>query len=161
MGRTGHLAIVTYRIRTARHQKSGIGHGARHADGGSTNLSGVRRLMLSALFAAMFLGVAGCKQESGGDVTPDSTAPPVVAEGEVLVKSVAFTPREVRTTIGKPVTWRFDDGGLGHTVTADDNSFDSGQQSSGSYARTFSAPATVNYHCGVHARMRGTVIISG
>ena len=47
-----------------------------------------------------------------------------MAEGEVLVKSVAFTPNEVRTTVGKPMTWKFDDGGLEHTVTADDNSFD-------------------------------------
>lgn len=121
----------------------------------------MRRLTISALLVALFLGVAGCRQESGGDVTPDSTAPPVVAEGEVLVKSVAFTPNEVRTTVGKPVTWKFDDGGLEHTVTADDTSFASGRMSSGTYARTFSAPATVNYHCEVHARMRGTVIISG
>ena len=118
-------------------------------------------MILSAFVAAACLGVAGCKQESGGDVTPDSTAPPVVAEGEVLVKSVAFTPNEVRTTVGKPVTWKFDDGGLEHTVTADDNSFDSGRQSSGSYARSFSAPGNVNYHCAVHSRMHGTVIVSG
>jgi plastocyanin len=117
--------------------------------------------MLSALLAATFLGIASCRQESGGDVTPDNTAPPVVAEGEVLVKSVAFTPNEVRTTVGKPITWKFDDGGLEHTVTADDNSFASGRQSSGSYARTFSAPGNVNYHCEVHRGMRGTVIVSG
>ncbi|HEV3362962.1 MAG TPA: plastocyanin/azurin family copper-binding protein [Acidimicrobiia bacterium] len=120
----------------------------------------MRRLMLSALFAAASLGVAGCQEETGGDVQTDSTAPPAVAEGEVLVKSVAFTPNELRTTAGKPVTWRFDDGGLEHTVTADDNSFDSGRMSSGTYARTFSAAGTINYHCTVHARMRGTVIVS-
>lgn len=117
--------------------------------------------MISAVLAATFLGVAGCRQESGGDVTPDRTAPPVVAEGEVLVKSVAFTPNEVQTTVGKPITWRFDDGGLEHTVTADDASFTSGRMSSGTYARTFSAPGNVDYHCEVHAWMRGTVIVSG
>jgi plastocyanin len=121
----------------------------------------VRRLVLSALLAATLLGAAGCQQETGGDVTPDSTAPPAVPEGEVLVKSVAFTPTEVRTTAGRPVTWRFDDGGLEHTVTADDTSFDSGRMSSGTYARTFSAAGTVNYHCEVHRGMRGTVIVSG
>ena len=91
----------------------------------------------------------------------DATPPPSVAEGEVLVKSVAFNPRELRATAGKPVTWRFDDGGLGHTVTADDNSFDSGRMSSGTYSRTFNDPGTINYHCTVHAGMRGTVIVSG
>lgn len=113
------------------------------------------------LVAVPFLfGAAGCAQETGGDVTPESTAPPNVAEGEVLVKSVAFTPREVRTTVGKSVTWRFDDGGLEHTVTADDNSFDSGRMSEGSFQKAFSAPGTVNYHCEVHARMRGTILVS-
>jgi plastocyanin len=122
----------------------------------------VRRLMISVLLAgAALLGAAGCKQESGGDVTPDSTAPPNVAAGEVLVKSVAFNPQEVRTTVGKPVTWKFDDGGLEHTVTADDNSFDSGRMSSGTYPRTFSAAGTINYHCQVHSRMHGTIIVSG
>jgi plastocyanin len=119
--------------------------------------------MLSAVLfvATTFLGAAGCKQESGGDVTPDSTAPPNVAAGEVLVKGVAFNPQEVRTSVGKPVMWKFDDGGLEHTVTADDNSFDSGRMSAGTYSRTFSAAGTINYHCQVHSRMHGTVIVSG
>ena len=122
----------------------------------------VRRLTRTAplLVAALVLGGAGCKQESGGDLTPDSTAAPNVSEGEVLVKSIAFTPRELRAPVGKPVTWRFDDGGLEHTVTADDNSFDSGRMSSGTYQRTFSAPATISYHCQVHSKMHGTVLVS-
>jgi plastocyanin len=121
----------------------------------------VRRLMLSALLAVAVLGVAGCQDETGGDVQPDATTPPSVAEGEVLVKSVSFTPRELRATVGKPVTWRFDDGGLEHTVTGDNNEFDSGRMSSGTYARTFDKAGNVNYHCTVHSRMRGTVIVSG
>jgi plastocyanin len=125
----------------------------------------VRRLItsltLSLFFAAVVLGSAGCKQESGGDVTPDSTAPPAVGEGEVLIKSVAYNPREVRATVGKPVTWKFDDGGLEHSVTADDNSFDSGRKASGTFSRAFSAAGTVNYHCVVHSRMHGTVIVGG
>jgi plastocyanin len=122
----------------------------------------VRRRMILAvpLIAASFLVGAGCQEESGGDLTPDSTEPPNLAEGEVLVKSVAFNPQELRTTVGKTVTWRFDDGGLEHTVTADDNSFDSGRKSSGTFERTFDAAGNVNYHCTVHARMRGTVIVS-
>ena len=107
--------------------------------------------MLSALLAATALGLAGCQEETGGDVRTDATTPPSVAEGEVLVKSVSFTPNERRTTIGKPVTWRFDDGGLEHTVTEDNNEFDSGRMSSGTYSRTFDKAGNVNYHCTVHA----------
>ncbi len=113
------------------------------------------------LVVALSVGAAACQEESGGDVQTDSTPPPSVAEGEVLVKSVSFTPRELRTTVGKPVTWRFDDGGLEHTVTEDNNEFDSGRVSSGTYARTFDKAGNVNYHCTIHAGMRGTVIVSG
>ncbi len=119
----------------------------------------MRPLTIAVVLA--LLGAVGCTDESGGDVTPDSTAPPVVPEGQVLVKGVAFTPRELTTPIGKPVTWVFDDGGLEHTVTADDGSFDSGRQSSGTYPKIFSTPATVAYHCAVHTRMKGTIVVTG
>jgi plastocyanin len=32
---------------------------------------------------------------------------------------------------------------------------------SGTYARTFTAAGTINYHCQVHSRMHGTVIVGG
>lgn len=119
------------------------------------------RIPATLLLAAALLGATGCDQESGGDVTPDSTTPPSLAEGEVLVKGISFNPKEVHTTVGKPVTWTFDDGGLEHTVTADDKSFDSGRKSSGTYPLTFSAPGTIAYHCEVHAKMHGTIVVSG
>ena len=121
----------------------------------------VRRLTIpSGLFlAATLLGVAGCQEDSGGDVV-DTTTPQPTAEGQVLIKGTSYNPRELRTTVGKTVTWTFDDGGLEHTVTADDESFDSERLSSGNYTRTFSAPGTINYHCEVHTRMRGTILVS-
>ena len=121
-----------------------------------------RPLITAALtLCALLVSGAGCTDESGGDVTPDSTAPPTVGEGQVLVKSIAFNPTEVRTTVGKPVTWTFDDGGLGHTVTADDKSFDSGRMASGTYPKIFNTPGTIPYHCEVHARMKGTIVVTG
>jgi plastocyanin len=123
----------------------------------------VRRLTIpvAVLVAVSFLGLAGCKSEGGGDVTPDSTAPPNVPAGQVLVKSISFTPKEVRTTVGTAVTWTFDDGGLEHTVTADDNSFDSGRKSSGTFPHAFTTAGTFNYHCQIHAKMHGTVVVTG
>jgi plastocyanin len=123
----------------------------------------MRRPLITAALAlsGLMLGAAGCTDESGGDVTPDSTAPPVTGVGEVLVKSIAFTPKEVRTPVGKPVTWKFDDGGLEHTVTADDKSFDSGRMSSGTYPKIFNTPGTIAYHCEVHVRMKGTIVVTG
>jgi plastocyanin len=105
---------------------------------------------LAIAVAVALFGAVGCTDESGGDVTPDSTAPPVVPEGQVLIKGVAFTPRELTTPMGEPVTWVFDDG-----------SFDSGRQSSGTYPKIFNTPGTVPYHCEVHTRMKGTVVVTG
>ena len=118
-------------------------------------------LLPATLLLASLLGVTGCTDESGGDVTPDSTGPPNIPEGQVLVKGIAFTPKEMSTAVGVAVTWVFDDGGLEHTVTADDKSFDSGRMSKGTYPKIFSSPGTVAYHCEVHARMKGTIVITG
>jgi plastocyanin len=121
-----------------------------------------RPLITTALaLVVLLVGAVGCTDEGGGDVTPDSTAPPVVGEGQVLVKGIAFNPKEVRTPVGRPVTWNFDDGGLEHTVTADDKSFDSGRMSGGTYPKIFSTPGTIPYHCEVHARMKGTIVVTG
>ena len=82
-----------------------------------------------------------------------------VGPDAVVVKDIAFNPKEVATSVGHTVTWTFDDSGLGHTVTADDGSFDSGRMSSGEFKRTFEAPAQISYHCNVHARMKGTIVV--
>ena len=121
----------------------------------------MRRLTIAAalLCLAGVVGAAGCQEDTGGDVV-NTTAPEPTAEGQVLIRGTSFNPRELRTTAGKTVTWTFDDGGLEHTVTADDESFDSGRMSTGNYTRTFDAPGTVNYHCQVHTRMRGTILVS-
>jgi len=47
-----------------------------------------------------------------------------------------------------------------HTVTGDDNSFDSGNISAGSrFSRTFSVVGTYKYHCTIHPSMTGTVVV--
>ncbi len=113
-----------------------------------------------ALVALALLG-AGCNKETGGDVgVPDSTAP-AVGEGPVTIKGIAFNPKEVHVKVGQALLWNWDDGGLEHTVTADDKSFDSGRKASGSWSQTFPKAGTIAYHCEVHRQMHGTVVVSG
>jgi plastocyanin len=123
----------------------------------------MRTLMIPAtvLLSAALIGATGCNKESGGDLQVPGTTAPASGEGPVTIKGIAYNPKEVRAEVGKPVTWTFEDGGLEHTVTADDKSFDSGRKSSGVFTRTFSAPGTVAYHCEVHAKMHGTVVVGG
>jgi plastocyanin len=116
---------------------------------------------LRIVLVVALLGAVGCQDESGGDVTTDSTTPLSVPEGQVVVKGVAFMPKEITTATGTPITWIFDDGGLEHTVTADDKSFDSGRMAKGSYPKIFNTPGTIAYHCEVHTRMKGTVVVTG
>jgi plastocyanin len=98
-----------------------------------------------------------------------AVAPPVPAAVGTTVQMVDnepdltnwhFDPADLTVAVGSAVVWH-NKGNQEHSVTADDNSFDSGRRSSGTFARTFSAPGTINYHCVVHARMHGTVTVTG
>jgi plastocyanin len=121
------------------------------------------RLKRAAIFIVMSLPLVlpvGCSHDSGGEVPlPESTGP-AVGTGPVIIKGIAFSPREVHTTVGKDLVWTFEDGGLEHTVTGDDKSFGSQRQSSGKYNHAFPAPGKIGYHCEVHARMHGTIVVS-
>ncbi|HEV7534717.1 MAG TPA: plastocyanin/azurin family copper-binding protein [Acidimicrobiia bacterium] len=123
----------------------------------------MRRLAIPAilLLAVGLVGLTGCNKESGGDVNISSSTVPASGEGPVTIKGVAFNPKEVHVKVGQELIWNWEDGGLEHTVTADDKSFDSGRKSSGSWAQTFTKAGTIAYHCEVHSKMHGTIVVAG
>jgi plastocyanin len=110
--------------------------------------------------AALALLGAGCNHETGGDVGVPETTLPAVGQGPVTIKGIAFNPKEVHAKVGQQVLWNWDDGGLEHSVTADDKSFDSGRKTAGSWPQTFDKAGTYAYHCEVHRQMHGTVVVS-
>jgi len=68
-----------------------------------------------------------------------------------------YEPAEVAVKVGQVVKWK-NEGQEAHTVTADDNSFDSGSMASGAeWQYTFSKPGTFSYKCTPHPWMKGTV----
>lgn len=70
-----------------------------------------------------------------------------------------FVASATNVTVGTTVTWTNNDA-MVHTVTADDNSFTSGNLNYGdTYAHTFSAAGTVAYHCKIHPAMTATVVV--
>src|SRR5688500_1556182 len=79
-------------------------------------------------------------------------------DGNVLVRGMAFNPPEVHIRPGGHVTWQFNDRAP-HTVTADNNSFDSGERGSGEFRLHFGEPGTYSYHCAIHPEMKGRVIV--
>jgi plastocyanin len=76
---------------------------------------------------------------------------------EVTMPGKAFAPSAIDVLTGTNVTWRNGDR-ITHTVTADDDSFESGFiRPGGAFSRTFAKTGTYAYHCTIHKFMRGTV----
>ena len=75
-----------------------------------------------------------------------------------------FSPKQLQISVGQTVTWT-NNGQTIHTVTADDNSFDSGNFDSGkSFTHTFAKPGRYPYYCQLHGGpggigMAGLVIV--
>jgi len=72
----------------------------------------------------------------------------------------SFRPAAIEVTVGEVVTWTNDDT-EGHTVTADDGSFNSGIMTIGDeFSTTFGTPGAVDYFCAIHPEMTGTITVS-
>ena len=120
---------------------------------------------LSRLVAAALLVLSGaCSVFEGdnadGGAVPGPPTTLTVGEGAVVVRNISYNPVRVSARVGQEVVWTFDDNGVSHTVTADDGSFDSGRLSTGEFRRAFDQPGEIAYHCAVHARMKGTIVVS-
>jgi plastocyanin len=126
---------------------------------------------MAIVAAGSALVLAACGGTSGGNGGGSSCNPTggsTSGTGTTVVKVVPdpntvgkFDPTTVSVTAGQSVEWDFTDSSTPHTVTADDNSFDSCSQNSGfKFLVTFSKAGDVKYHCTLHAQMLGTVKVS-
>jgi plastocyanin len=91
---------------------------------------------------------------------PSSTARPTTIV-TVGAYDNRFEPQTINVQPGTTVRW-VNYGQHPHTVTADDDSWDSGDiQPDASYSATFNRPGTYYYYCRHHSqdRMRGVVIV--
>jgi plastocyanin len=101
----------------------------------------------------VFLMLAAC---SGSN--PSTSGPTVSAIDN------AFSPKELHIKAGETVTW-VNNGQTVHTVTADDNSYDSGLFNPGAqYSHTYTKPGRYSYYCTLHggpgaSGMAGVIIV--
>lgn len=149
------------------------------------NRSTTARLLALAVTGLLVLGAAACGSDSDGDEsssgdttatsaadsgtdygdTTDTTSAdaPSDAPAEAtapVISDFAFDPDPISITVGDTVTWTNEDG-FAHTVTADDDSFDSGNLDSGAtFEQTFDEAGEFAYHCNIHPQMTGTVSVS-
>lgn len=114
----------------------------------------MRRLVLS-LGLVLALGGAALAQSS----SPEPTAAPAPAPAVVHLKNFAFVPETVTIRPGQSVRFVQDDE-TPHTVTASDNSFDSGNLDKGkSWTHAFAKEGTYAYFCAYHTYMKGKVVV--
>lgn len=84
---------------------------------------------------------------------------PTLAKNAVSIRDFGFSPATLTVKVGDKVTWTNQDA-VGHSATADDNSFDTGILQQGQSGSTsFTKAGTYTYHCSVHPSMRATIIV--
>jgi plastocyanin len=81
--------------------------------------------------------------------------PPVVGATQVALRDNRFHPPVIRITKDQTVTWSFDDHGTTHNVKGE--GWGSGNQASGTFQHTFTAPGSYRYSCTLHVGMNGRV----
>jgi len=141
------------------------------------------RLFTPVLSFALVLGLAGCggddSNEASGDTTeaesteaeataessaPESSAPESSEGGgeggdAVTIVDFNFDPSPITVAAGTEVTWTNEDDAT-HTVTAEDDSFDSDDLEKGAtYAETFDEAGTFAYVCSIHPSMSGELVV--
>ena len=119
-------------------------------------------IAIGALVVALRNGDSGAATVAVVDepaaVAEGSVAANVVPEGAVKVQISAFTyqPEPVRVQAGEPVVWTNRDGGVPHTVTATDGSWDSKIMEMGdTFSMTFDEPGVYVYICTLHPPRQG------
>lgn len=138
----------------------------------ATKYRNLLNIMLSLALVPVVLLVVSCQSPTA------APAPPVISNGtplapttggpeppatppqvEVIIQGLAFIPDTQNIPIGATVLW-YNDDSVDHTVTARDNSFDSGNLSPGDTFRyTFEQSGELEYYCKIHPSMVGKITI--
>src|SRR5580704_14908626 len=86
-----------------------------------------------------------------------SSAAKPAGKNAVTIQNFAFSPATITIKAGQSITWTNEDS-VGHSATADDNSWDTGVLPQGqSKTIAFAKAGTYTYHCSVHPNMKATV----
>jgi len=107
------------------------------------------------ILAAGAIAAVACSGSDNGGQGPGDETP----EGDILVRNNFFEPSALEVAPGATVVWAWASAGVVHNVLFDDTAT-SGNQGSGTYARTFAAAGDYPYHCSIHgAAMSGVISV--
>jgi plastocyanin len=134
----------------------------------------MKKFILGISFIAIAGLLAACSPTASvatsapavSQVSPAVESKPAAAQSvaggnaEVSLANFKFSPAELTVKVGTKVTWTNTDS-VGHTVTASDGSWDSGNLGQGqSFSILFDKVGTFNYKCTVHPGMVGKIIVT-
>ena len=136
----------------------------------ATKYRNLLNVMLSLALIPVVLLVVSCQSPTAAPVPPtggDTPLAPTTGEPEpatplqieVIIQGSTFIPDTQNIPAGALVLW-YNDDSVDHTVTARDNSFDSGRISPNeTFEYTFEQPGEVGYYCKIHPSMVGKITI--
>lgn len=114
-----------------------------------------RRLLAGWVLAVGLSCLSGCFSDR-----PATGPTPPVGGTDVAIENFAFAPRNFSVPTGATVTWTNMDG-VSHTVSADNDAFDSGAFGAGaSFQLMAGPPGTYTYFCQIHPFMKGTLTVT-
>ena len=117
----------------------------------------MKRILATAIVAVALAG-CGSSSKKSASATTQTTANGAPAAATIVLKNIAFNPKDVTIKVGDTVEWKWNDGAVQHNVSGPD--FKSQVQNKGTYRHTFTAPGEVKYECTLHPGMTGTVEVS-
>lgn len=127
-------------------------------------------LVISLFLIVVFITGSGisCQSQASAPPAPSPGLPEEPTPGEppatspqieVAIEGFAFKPATLNIPAGTTVIWYNNDSVI-HTVTARDNSFDSGSLSgSDTFSYTFEDKGSFEYYCIPHPYMTGKVTV--
>jgi plastocyanin len=116
------------------------------------------RAVSALLGLVIVLALAGCAAPSTGG-SPQGSGGGTAGNNAIAIKNFSFEPAGLEVKAGTAVTWTNQDS-TDHTVTADDNSFNSQAIAPGAtFSFTFQKAGTYKYHCSIHPSMVGQVVV--
>lgn len=122
-------------------------------------------LIFTALGVLVLVGVLFFGSKTGYVPLPNqmkaakTPTPAPTSQNQIIIENGTYSPTNLIVKVGSTVDWTNKDI-EDHTVTADDNSFDTGLiKSNQSGSLTFDTPGTYSYHCTTHPEMQGTIIV--
>lgn len=118
----------------------------------------IRILALGLLASGMLL--FACSKDDDDDNPGGGNNPPPGSGNNVTISGSSFSPATLTIQRGATVTWTNTDSNP-HTVTANNNSFNSGTLNpNATFSFTFNTAGTFPYHCNFHSGMTGSVVVN-